>query len=108
MLSAPDLAWLRAQATELLMDTCTLRRGHDMSVIASGLPCSIAPDTATANPSLSELNMSVMRFILTLPYDSAPLKDARVSHGGHEYVITELLDDQTPLVYKRVRMERAG
>jgi hypothetical protein len=55
-----------------------------------------------------EINPSVATYWIVMPYSTAFTKDNQIAHGGHTYLVVELMDDATPLILKKARISRVS
>lgn len=102
--------WLQTsiirQVADYLPDTCTIKDRSNTSV-ATNEPCAIVPETMTGTQQTGMvLDQKSTSYIFTVRYSTTLAINYKVVHGTHTYQIIELLDDRSPLLFKRARVQR--
>lgn len=116
-LAARTLALMRAQATQLLPDTCTIQSVSRSSDGAGGwsetwstlatVACRLDPLKQQAQPeTVAGREALIVPRQLTVPYDAPIDVDRRVVIGSETYEIRELVDDHSWRVCRRAKVVR--
>lgn len=117
-LAARTLALMRAQATQLLPDTCTIQSVSRSSDGAGGwsetwstlatVACRLDPLKQQAQPDVvAGREAIIVPRQLTVPWDAPIDVDRRVVVGSETYEIRELVDDHAWRVCRRAKVVRA-
>lgn len=115
-LSTRQIAVMRNMVNRMLTDTCVLQTVSIPSDYAGGwreqwtavgtFPCRVEPGNPSQPGVIAGRSASIARFKLTVAATTSIAVNQQVIHGGFTYVIRELMDDQTPLVYREAYIER--
>lgn len=113
MLNASDLISMHNDESQLLLDTCTLKRmtgtPRVLTTITSSLPCTVTVDQRkNQSNEMAELDMGVQTYTLIVPYTTVLYKEDQITHGGHVYEVRAVQDDETPLLFKTATMTRVS
>lgn len=114
---ANQLAIFRADAAQLLLDTCTLQKPglvddgaggkkRGLTTVATNEPCRV--DAASGGAGSSDLgpDARVSNLTISLRWDSPITRDCQVVHGGHTYEIFALIEDQSHQILKTAQLTR--
>lgn len=116
---ANQLAIFRADAAQILLDTCTLQKPglvddgaggkkRGLTIVATNEPCRVDAASTPGGAGRSDLgpDARVSDLTITLRWNSPITKDCQVVHGGHTYEIFVLNEDQSHQILKTAQLTR--
>lgn len=109
---AAQLAVLRADMAQALGDVCTVggMRGVPRiynAAVYTNMPCLLRVVSPNQTSSTEEMTDQPSRFELMFPYTYTLEEKDDITHSGEHYEVTEVLDDQSPLVFRAVELQRS-
>jgi len=117
VLTAAQLADMRAMASEALPDTCSIltptrtpdgmgSESSSWAVSASAVPCRMAPSGLGSNVELERAARvtAVERWTLTLAWDQELTKLDRISYDGKTFEVEDIAADMSYQIHKRAQL----
>ena len=107
---ALPVAMVRADLLLALPDTATVYRTsgtpRTRTAVYSLMPIYVQVDRETGSVAMDELNPGITLYIAIYPATYTLMKDDQVVHNGHTFEVDDLMDDNSPLAHKQVRMTK--